>query len=46
MNGKRKADKSNRRYPLMPKPAVFRRKTDYDRKRYKSELRERLMKEE
>ena len=43
---KKRNNKKNRRYPLMPKPALFRRRTDYDRKRAKMELRERLMSEE
>lgn len=43
---KKKTNNQNRRYLLMPKPAVFKRKTDYDRKTAKMELRKRLMRED
>ena len=46
MKTKKKNTAQNKRYPLMPKPAVFKKKTDYDRKRVKTELRKMLMKGE
>ena len=43
MKARKNADNQHRRYPLMPKPAVFKKKTDYDRKKEKMELRKRLI---